>query len=486
MPPTPPPPSSSSTTLARPKSSSALPYARDSTFNRRSSQTQTQTQNQTQTQTQTQNLPLMIALSGWPEPVYVSTGKRSSRGGTPPPVYDGVSVTVHRRAARGGEGSDLAGNNNKYSRSTVVLPPHGIPSTSSRLEQNEEMSSDNHSRRQSTPSLTITNPSAASPPPTQSIFSSVCPHLTDPSLGPCPFPTHPHNLRGMFPPTSHLMKYPPDNRPHPHLQTQGHQSKGLSASTVSVTMTGQKGKDREPYSPKQFNERRSSGKEEFSPEEKDRIDMPPPPPPPIPSQNEARPSSPSFTQHQFIKQNYPSSSSASSTTSVKTRSSLRKGTFNDPRYLASSSILHKGRALPVVPSWSSPPPTPSQPISRVSPTADINVDEPESSRASESEARRSFESSAVDVEVKTGTKRDIRYGKGGRVLRATPEIYPLPSLNSNGTLSKGEERITQDKGTGNDRERGEDVRKAQNANEDEDEDEDKDEDEDERMELDVE
>ncbi|WWD21863.1 hypothetical protein CI109_106351 [Kwoniella shandongensis] len=458
MPPTPPSASSSSSTtstLTRPKSSSSIhPFPYHSRDTRRPSQPH----------------PLMIALSGWPEAVYVSADrmewerKRSSRAGTPPQVYDGVMMDTAKISTAKSHPSILSPISTAAPITTtaVVTPPAPFHHQEKQYptSTNSNGQTKHHARAQSIP--TPTAPTAA-PPPSLSIFSTVCPHLLDPSLGPCPFQTHPHDIRGMFPPTSHLSKSPPNTR-------RGTQLPSSTSANGSGNGNGDGsggGVDRREQ--QAVGRDGDEGESKCSPQEKDRMDMPPPPTP----SSQGRPSSPNpLSQSQFMKQTYPSSSSSSSSSSNKSRS-RRKGTFNDPRYMATSSILHKGRALPVVPSWttSGSTSTPSstatngqsspKPIIAVSSLMDI--DQPTITTAPRARVHVPSTNAARFADITSSTPsppppsspttkvavvaraeqvgrggRDIRLGKGGYVLRATPEIYPpqLSTTPSNGTINK--------------------------------------------------
>ncbi|KIR58306.1 hypothetical protein I314_05931 [Cryptococcus bacillisporus CA1873] len=296
--------------------------------------------------------PIMIALSGWPEPVYIARDinswdrkKHQSRSGTatPPEVYDGVG------------GPRIMPQHISSSSWTKVAPPsmsqpqNACSSATSAGKADPAkmfsvpVNNDNKTlpvpnRRAKSNSMNAIKPLTSAYPPAPpagsifaappaagnssnnnapvapqfSIFATTCPHLTDPSLGPCPFPTHPHDVRSMFPPTSHLAKR------EANMPLSGpSRDKG---TTDKIT-------DKHPLRPKYL------------------------PPTIFPS---VTISSITHSPTTIIR---PSSSSSSST-KISDKGKEREdptelpSTFADPRYLPSSAILHKGRALPLVPSWS--------------------------------------------------------------------------------------------------------------------------------------
>ena len=135
------------------------------------------------------NAPYMVALSGWPEPVYVAGPSLGSRPGTPGPsdhsegpgeMRDGISPSLARRR-----------------KSEDVFPK------TKALSMSRGSSQDRHVIGRS------------SPAPTGSIFSQPCMYQTDPSK-PCPIPDHPN----------HFAKY--TNQYH---HTQPFKSSGLVNST---------------------------------------------------------------------------------------------------------------------------------------------------------------------------------------------------------------------------------------------------------------
>ncbi|WVQ75308.1 hypothetical protein IAR50_004924 [Cryptococcus sp. DSM 104548] len=166
--------------------------------------------------------PIMIALSGWPDAVYIasdSNPRERGRAGTatPPEVYDGVGgpriVPKHISPApgvAGGKRVALAGGARRAPPKSAlpVIPGKQPASTSGAIARMTAKVARLPRARAILPKPAPVPAPAPSPSiaPQHSIFATTCPHLADPSLGPCPFPTHPHDIRGMFPPTSHLEK----------------------------------------------------------------------------------------------------------------------------------------------------------------------------------------------------------------------------------------------------------------------------------------
>ncbi|AAW44408.2 hypothetical protein CNBF0540 [Cryptococcus deneoformans B-3501A] len=297
--------------------------------------------------------PIMIALSGWPEPVYIASDtsswdrkKQQSRSGTatPPEIYDGVGgpriIPQHIPSLLAQKNARLPASQPQNARAPATSAGKADPAkvfpapvdndnnTPTNAPNRWSRSNGRNAIKPLTPAYPPAPPAGsifATPPaagnssnsktpvaPQFSIFATTCPHLTDPSLGPCPFPTHPHDVRSMFPPTSHLAKrgaQMPLSRPS--------RDKG---TTDKIT-------DKQPIRPKYL------------------------PPTIFPS---VTISSITHSPTTIIR----SSSSSSSSTKINDKGKEREdpikrpSTFADPRYLPSSAILHKGRALPLVPSWS--------------------------------------------------------------------------------------------------------------------------------------
>ncbi|WWD08194.1 hypothetical protein V865_006305 [Kwoniella europaea PYCC6329] len=347
--------SSSSTTLPlpRPRSSPSLHTHNVNKMNRDLSFTPVP-----RTQ-QVPQPPIMVALAGWPEPIYVSAthDRRGSTGGvgnmgfeplSSGQVYDGVAVAspisfindLHHNIP----------NPNKKIQSRPTTPPienqlqikgfpsssstptSAIPSTMSETSTSTEITGksdkpstadvirDKLKARQPPRTKNKTNPIPNIVPtpisaPNLSIFAAVCPHLTDPSLGPCPFKSHPHDVRNMFPPTSHLTSSP---------------TSSSSSSQLPQHVDG-------PSSLSPQSEELSSPELDKNPQGLTNYF-------PVPGAGAPKPRSRAVAR---LNPKSPGSGSGSSS------NGKRKGsTFNDPRY---GAILHKGRALPVVPSWDTTP-----------------------------------------------------------------------------------------------------------------------------------
>ncbi|KIR34964.1 hypothetical protein I352_02220 [Cryptococcus deuterogattii MMRL2647] len=296
--------------------------------------------------------PIMIALSGWPEPVYIARDinswdrkRQQSRSGTatPPEVYDGVGgpriMPQHISSSSWTKGvpPSMSQPQNACTSATSAgkadpakmfpVPVSDVNKTLP-IPNRRAKSNSMNAIKPLTPAYPPTPPAGsifAAPPaagnssnnnapvaPQFSIFATTCPHLTDPSLGPCPFPTHPHDVRSMFPPTSHLAK---------------REAKMPLSGPSRDKGTTDKITDKHPIRPKYL------------------------PPTIFPS---VTISSITHSPTTIIR----SPSSSSSSTKISDKGKEREdptelpSTFADPRYLPSSAILHKGRALPLVPSWS--------------------------------------------------------------------------------------------------------------------------------------
>ncbi|ODO01753.1 hypothetical protein I350_06582 [Cryptococcus amylolentus CBS 6273] len=273
--------------------------------------------------------PIMIALSGWPDAVYISSSsnnpRKRGRSGTatPPEVYDGVggprivpqhispsSKTPVNRGAPPSAPSARPVIAGKQAAAPAPFPTPpadaaGAPRFVSAPGAMARMAAKVAKTRAILPKPPAPAPPAPPPPsaaPQHSIFATTCPHLADPSLGPCPFPTHPHDIRGMFPPTSHLEKlYGKKVAVEPTVGTKG--AKRPVAQPLPVTILEGKGKGKEVPLP---------------PVSSDQDKGKTPTPRPAPALSHPTP-------HRHV---------------------------SDPRYLPSSAFLHKGRALPLVPSWS--------------------------------------------------------------------------------------------------------------------------------------
>ncbi|OCF76414.1 hypothetical protein I204_02109 [Kwoniella mangroviensis CBS 8886] len=310
--------------------------------------------------------PIMVALAGWPEPIYVSAtnDRRGSTGGvgnmgfeplSSGQVYDGVAVAppvsfindLHHNIP----------NPNKKIKSRPTTPPvddqlqikgfpssstssSAIPSTMSETSTSPEVTGksdkpstadvirDKLKARQSPRTKNKTNPIPNIVPtpisaPNLSIFAAVCPHLTDPSLGPCPFKSHPHDVRNMFPPTSHLSSSPTSSSSSSRLPHQHDVRSGSSLSPKSEELSSPE-LDKNPQGLTNY----------F----------------PIPGAGAPKPRSRAVAR---LNPKSSGSGSGSGSGSSSSSNGKRKGsTFNDPRY---GAILHKGRALPVVPSWDTTP-----------------------------------------------------------------------------------------------------------------------------------
>ncbi|ODN91359.1 hypothetical protein L198_05870 [Cryptococcus wingfieldii CBS 7118] len=246
--------------------------------------------------------PIMIALSGWPDAVYISSSnnpKKRGRSGTatPPEVYDGVGgpriLPQHISPSRGKTPVGAPSRRGAPPSARPVIPGRPFPALSADAAG---------ARLPKTRTILPKPPAPPTPPPPapqHSIFATTCPHLADPSLGPCPFPTHPHDIRGMFPPTSHLEKlYGKKVAVEPTVGKNG--AKRPVAQPLPVTIVKGKGKGKEV---------------------------------------------PISSSVSSDKGKTPTSRPALSHPTPYRHSS-------DPRYLPSSAFLHKGRALPLVPSWS--------------------------------------------------------------------------------------------------------------------------------------
>ncbi|WVW79011.1 hypothetical protein I302_100974 [Kwoniella bestiolae CBS 10118] len=368
--------SPSTTTLPRPRSSPSLHTGTHHT------QSQTNKMKRdlsfTPTPRAAQPPPIMVALAGWPEPIYVSSlasaaGASERRGSTgmgfeplsSGQVYDGVATSTSSSPAIPISlinDSHLPNPSKKIKSRPGTPPPpssstiyHTIPSSSPPIMPTSTTSTSSETSPVSmSPGLTgptnsnsdkpiipasiqnklklkpkvKTNPIPNIVPtpitaPNLSIFATVCPHLTDPSLGPCPFKSHPHDVRNMFPPTSHLSPTSSSSPLGVSVSVGSSSSPPLSDEALSS-----------PELEKTLENRNPQGLTNYFP---------------IPGAGAPKPRS-----RTVARLNPKGSSSSSSTSSGSGSGSGRKkgSTFNDPRY---GAILHKGRALPVVPSWDTTP-----------------------------------------------------------------------------------------------------------------------------------
>ncbi|WVO15622.1 hypothetical protein L204_103282 [Cryptococcus depauperatus] len=278
--------------------------------------------------------PVMIALAGWPESVFVaskSTGnweKKHSESATPPAVYDGVggrnsvpqhvamsalvlekSQSPYRKSKFPPQNQPVRSDKNAklthFLSTATQLPLIGAPNLARPVRPVAATFNSCPTPSQASTSASSSNLSKNNAPatPQLSIFATTCPHLSDPSLGPCPFPTHPHDVRGMFPPTSHQDKL-------------GEKKEAKDGPTkMDITLSKAGGKIADKSSPT-----------------------------PTPPFFSARPT-----------KSVAHSVAAPAKERERGDPPASPYAFQDPRYLPSSAILHKGRVLPLVPSWSGAP-----------------------------------------------------------------------------------------------------------------------------------
>ncbi|WVR04229.1 hypothetical protein IAU60_001229 [Kwoniella sp. DSM 27419] len=370
--------------------------------------------------------PIMVALAGWPEPIYVSShplfaGMGGTAGGSLEPlstgqVYDGVNLSMVKplparvdskavltatirplslssspattldtssysdasssSASSSTSSASSSGTTSPVMPSVVKVEVDAVSQPLAAAKSPKSPKSPIASAFSAGPSKSPTTPSKPAPAaPMLSIFATTCPHLTDPSLGPCPFKYHPHDIRNMFPPTSHLGRSPPTSTSR--LASMPSLSAASLASTANdravaeeLVMEMEDEKEAKEREMEELERRNPPGLTNYFP---------------IPGAGAPKPRS---ATRPHVPKPSPSAWGAK-TSGPKNDNSLgkRKGAFEDPRYGANASILHKGRALPVVPSWSSPP---------------------SSSPPSHHE-------------------EDVK-GKGRQILQFAPEIYPRPSV----------------------------------------------------------
>ncbi|WVQ83779.1 hypothetical protein IAT38_005923 [Cryptococcus sp. DSM 104549] len=390
---------------------------------------------------------IMIALSGWPEPVYVASdpstlwGSRSGAA-TPPQVYDGIGgppvlPPALKQGAFGANWPAMSAGSSDPAPGPKTFPGAGLvasstassaapspaytptsaapsptpsaapaktPSPYARPPARGAVTTATTAAFTPTPhNLTAATPGSAPAPlaPNFSIFSTTCPHLADPSLGPCPFPTHPHDIRGMFPPTSHLAKSPPRGR-------------GLAGGARMPGMASGSSAKAHPFAPpsnpvappRTLAEAEQQHRELTG--EKEKTPTPP---------KEDGPAPPTFTPLP-TKSSIPARAPTKSYPPALPPVPKFTTAFQDPRYKPSASIFHKGRALPVVPSWSSSPP-PSAPSTP-------NVEEATLPSFGMADAEME-DAESKDKEDKERAKERERERKGFvGVMRATPEVYPPP------------------------------------------------------------
>ncbi|WWC58938.1 uncharacterized protein I303_101483 [Kwoniella dejecticola CBS 10117] len=201
--------------------------------------------------------------------------------------------------------------------------------------------------------------------PNLSIFAPVCPHLTDPSLGPCPFKSHPHDVRNMFPPTSHLSSAPDGTAPASRLSPPALASNtSLSPEQRNASLSLSLSPTSELESHNAFN--LSSPEYEYGYEKQlileEKVGLGERKNPegltnyfPVPGVGapKPRPLSKAGPHHSANARASGSGSSSSSKRKISSPVDNGDGDGFDP----SSSILHKGRSLPVVPvpEWDTSP-----------------------------------------------------------------------------------------------------------------------------------
>ena len=113
----------------------------------------------------------MVALSGWPEPVYIAGPPSGSRDNTPGPsgeYYEGISNSdISRHAVHAGPSTTIS--NDWSIKPEIHAGPSGKPAPYQR------------------------DPPNAPVPPSESIFSRTCMYNNDPTK-PCPIPDHPNHI----------------------------------------------------------------------------------------------------------------------------------------------------------------------------------------------------------------------------------------------------------------------------------------------------
>ncbi|OCF38822.1 hypothetical protein I317_07395 [Kwoniella heveanensis CBS 569] len=518
--------------------------------------------------------PIMVALAGWPEPIYVSSipTRRKSLGGcdleplTTGQVYDGISISPKHvirpqppppSSATASLSRSVTENQSLPSSSSPPPPPPPLPATSASINMIDPGSSENLIPKPSSPSLAgnrsptssetqpgnsittaTTSDHHASPPPPSptdrtkgkrgnvnanansstkkhhstsihafsdanktnkyvpatsspssnaaplagasatptapmlSIFATTCPHLTDPSLGPCPFKYHPHDIRNMFPPTSHLGRSPPSSSAA---------QRNLSASPTSpfslLVDESERG---------QGNERDGEGQKSVSPEEEKKnpfVNERPNPPGltnyfPVPGAGAPKPrgsggaggggsssSSSALNKARAQAQPYvpkpspsawgapspsPSTAANANASSTPTASTTHvtsgsnsysygnsnhgkwRGGFDDPRYGPSASILHKGRALPVVPLWSS------------SSTSFTTNHSSSSGQSTPKSASPSSSSSPIISDSATVTRSDAGAGAGAGGARSRSKMRLSDLVDNHADDDDGDDRMDVD------------------------------------------
>ncbi|WRT65266.1 uncharacterized protein IL334_002209 [Kwoniella shivajii] len=301
--------------------------------------------------------PIMVALAGWPEPIYVSSASafasssafgdasRSNSMGFEPlsgQVYDGIGIPSIKPQYQQISQSSLPPHmsNKPKSRPTSPPPLNGRSTTHNNTDKTDVALNMRTKVRKPNPIPNVVPKPVSAP--NLSIFASVCPHLSDPSLGPCPFKSHPHDVRNMFPPTSHLSRSPPT----------------ASASTITNASSSPTDSNPPLSSPESSIGSpplgTDSNGERKNPEGLTNYF-------PVPGAGAPKPRLTTRASNPKSSFTSTSSSAASSMNAAFVNGDgKRKGSFNDPRYGPTAGIFHKGRALPVVPSWDTAPSYPSE------------------------------------------------------------------------------------------------------------------------------
>ncbi|WWC67446.1 uncharacterized protein I206_101354 [Kwoniella pini CBS 10737] len=329
--------------------------------------------------------PLMVALAGWPETIYVSNNRRHSldtsnshmgfESLSSGQVYDGVPApALHSHKKMKSRPTTPPKLESTITSKSPEITDSPFSSSSSSSIPTSTFDDDKDTLTDKTP-LSIRNklkaraagktkanpvPNIVPKPisaPNLSIFAPVCPHLTDPSLGPCPFKSHPHDVRNMFPPTSHLSSESNGTNPS--------SSSRLSPPTINTSLspilkssslspTSESGYVNNPLSSpeyeKQLNFEEKVGLgERKNPEGLTNYF-------PVPGIGAPKPRTLSKSSI-----NAKPSSSNSSVTELNTNGKRKESPIDDTSPSSTTTttteMLHKGRSLPSVPipSWNTSP-----------------------------------------------------------------------------------------------------------------------------------